>query len=73
MQVLLYFFAILCFTFSGVGILVMLAEVIFTGKVFDDHGTMPSKIRTLMYIASAALGAALWGANTYKKDQKKQE
>ena len=71
-RVLLRFFSILSFVFSGGGILLMLAGYMMTGRVIDDRYTIPSAIRMLMYLGSTVLGATLWSV-AQQADQKKQE
>lgn len=71
-QVLLKFFSILSFVFSGSGILLMIAEYMMTGKVIDGRVAVPSAIRMLLYLGATVLGATLWTVAS-QVDQKKQE
>lgn len=73
LQTLSRFFSILCFIFSGVGLLAMMAETVLTGRLMDGGGSVPPIIRMLMYIGSAVLGAALQHIALEQQDQKKQK
>ena len=68
-SVLLVFISILCFIFSGIGILVIMGEFLISGFVFDHPNAIPSPIRMLIYLGFAGLGTLLWSFNNNHKEE----